>query len=260
MQLYFMRIEGRGASIRHPRVTQISDDMPAYEEQAILTPDMRTVIMMSNRSHTVPESWFNLVVAAAQRTSFDAPNTGSTQTIQFLADFIGPNHFNADLYAVDLRTKAVRRLTDMRGGVVPEFFWDRGYRRILFTNTGALINSSATPSKTYVARFIGVPRRIPRKTPPTLYGHRIEMSRVGGQAQAIRDPGPTDNRPVAARPPVKPAPAFPHRAKSADVPQIPSVAATYTGLWLTDLAEIQRLSSTSFTAPPLLQGVGQFGG
>src|SRR4029077_16889733 len=76
MQVYYRRINGAGASIDEPRVVQLSDDMPAYEEQAVFTPDMKTVIMMSNRSHTTPPSWANLVVAAAQRTKYDPPSTG----------------------------------------------------------------------------------------------------------------------------------------------------------------------------------------
>ena len=72
-------------------VTQISDAVPAYQEQAIFTPDMKTVIMMTNRSHTSPDSWANLIVAAAQRVKFDAPDTGSSQTLQFLSDFVGPD-------------------------------------------------------------------------------------------------------------------------------------------------------------------------
>ena len=62
MQLYFMRVHGNGASLQHPLVTQISDEMPAYQEQAVFTPDMRTVIMMTNRSHTSSDSWANLIV------------------------------------------------------------------------------------------------------------------------------------------------------------------------------------------------------
>lgn len=63
--------------------------------------------MMSNRAATLG-SWYGLVAAAAQRTAFDAPDTGATQTLQFLADFDGPD-FHSDLFAVDGRTGAIRR-------------------------------------------------------------------------------------------------------------------------------------------------------
>jgi hypothetical protein len=255
-----MRIKGPGASISRPRVTLLSDDMPAYEEQAILTPDMRTVIMMSNRSHTTPESWANLIVAAAQRTTYDAPNTGSTQTIQFLADFIPPTHFNSDLYAVDVGTKAIRQLTNFPRGVIPEFFWNRDYTKILFflhADTRRDIGAS------YVAQFPGAPaawRKVPSRTPAALAGKPVNMARVGAQAQKVRDPGPTDNVAVAVKPPADPAPAEPVGAPKNDKPQVPVAAATYTGLWLADLGEILRRSGSSFTTPPLISGVGQFGG
>src|SRR5262249_26105573 len=122
MNLYFMRLYGDGASPFAPMGSQISDDVPPYHEQAIFTRDMETVIMMSNR--TTPQgSWYNLIVSAAMRIGFDAPNTGSSQTLQFLSDFIGLD-FNSDLYAVDVKTKAIRQLTDFNG-VVAEFFWNR---------------------------------------------------------------------------------------------------------------------------------------
>ena len=90
---------------------------------------MKTVIMMSNRSKP-QNSWYDLIVSAAMRTGFDAPDTGSTQTLQFLSDFIGPD-FNSDLYAVDVRTKAIRQLTSFPNGVVPEFYWNRNYSKII---------------------------------------------------------------------------------------------------------------------------------
>ncbi len=147
MRLYYMRLFGRGASPEHPRVTLIGDNDAVYEEQALFTPDMRTVIMMSNRGD--PEgSWYDLVAAAAQRTGFNASETGPTQTLQFLADFDGPD-FHSDLYAVDLRTRAIRRLTNLHG-VIPEFYWNHGYTRIIWGM--GQVSSGAT----YVARFMGL--------------------------------------------------------------------------------------------------------
>ena len=68
-RVYYMRVYGRGASPEHPRVTRIGDNAPFYEEQSIFTPDMKTVIMMSNRGQT-NGSWYDLIAAAAQRTSY----------------------------------------------------------------------------------------------------------------------------------------------------------------------------------------------
>ena len=50
MGVYFMRLYGPGASPQDPQVTLISDEVVAYQEQALFTPDMKTVLMMSNRS------------------------------------------------------------------------------------------------------------------------------------------------------------------------------------------------------------------
>ena len=71
-RVYYMRLYGKGASPAHPRVTLIGDNAPLYQEQAIFTPDMKTVIMMSNRAATLG-SWYTAVASAAQRTGFDAP-------------------------------------------------------------------------------------------------------------------------------------------------------------------------------------------
>jgi hypothetical protein len=254
MQLYYMRLYGRGASPSNPRVTKISDDTPAYNEQAIFTPDMKTVIMMSNRSRS-QDSWYNLVVAAAMRTGFDAPHTGVTQTLQFLADFVGPD-FNSDLYAVDVKTKAIRQLTHFPNGVVPEFFWNRDHSELIWSaRTGAVSDAAALP--TYVGRFGGISdteRQVPKKLPASLKGKRVDMARVGGQAQAIRDPGPTDNVSLAASPPSNASPAFPHAPKRVDQASIPGVTFTYLGVWLGDLAQLSQLSGQSFTNPPLLGG------
>jgi hypothetical protein len=247
MGLYFMRLYGPGASPQDPRVTRISDETVAYQEQALFTPDMRTVIMMSNRSSR--ESWYNLIVAAARRTRFDAPETGSTQTMQFLSDFIGPGEFGSELYAVDVETRAIRQLTSL-GGVIPEFFWNRSHSKIIFAVTGR---------ETWVGEFKGVSRRVSSVIPaPGLEGAPVDMTRVGAQAQPIRDPGPTDNVPIAVQPPSNPAPAFPHAAESSDETRVPAVAGEYFVRWLGDLQDLYEKTEESFTRPPLLEALGEF--
>ncbi len=248
-RVYYMRVYGAGASPARPRVTLISDNAPFYEEQSVFTPDMKTVVMMSNRGDT-QHSWYGLVAAAAQRTGYDAPDTGPTQTLQFLADFDGPD-FRADLFAVDLRTGAIRRLTYL-DYVIPEFFWNRSYTQLLWGMNGG-------DHRTFTARFAGITspqRRIPARTPSWLYGSTIDMARVGGQAQPIRDPGPTDNAAVPVAPPVGPAPAFPH-APSSEKPAFPAVTATYLGLWLADLKALGVAADATFTTDPLKRfGIG----
>jgi hypothetical protein len=259
MQLYFMRLYGRGASPSHPRVTKISDDTPAYNEQAIFTPDMKTVIMMSNRSK--PQySWYDLIVTAAMRTGFDAPNTGSTQTLQFLSDFIGSD-FNSDLYAVDVRTKAIMQLTDFPNGVVPEFYWNHDYSKIIVGVERRGVNNVDLP--TWIGQFVGVSnneRQVPRHIPALgLEGTPVNMARIGSQAQAVRDPGPTDNFSIRIPLPSIRAAAQPHAMERSGTSTIPGVVVTYLGLWLNDLATLSRLSGQSITTPPLLGVVGQFG-
>lgn len=262
MQLYFLRLHGRGASSARPRVTQISDDTPAYNEQAVFTPDMRTVIMMSNR--TGPQgSWYDQVVATAMRTGFDAPDTGSTQTLQFLSDFVGRD-FRSDLYAVDVRTKAIRRLTHFRDGIVPEFFWDRASQRIIFTVVDNGPGPRRGSARTYVGRFRGITaaqRTAPTSAAPApgLAGRPVDMARVGAQAQTIRDPGPTDNASVPAVPPRRPAAAFPHAARRVDDPTVPAVTGTYFTLWLADLARLGEQGGRTLARPPLLDELGGFG-
>jgi hypothetical protein len=244
MRVYYMRLYGKGASPAHPRVTRIGDNAPFYEEQSVFTPDMRSVIMMSNRAATLG-CWYCLVAAAAQRSGFDAPNTGSTQTLQFLADFNGPD-FRSDLFAVDVRTKATRRLT-FQNNVIPEFYWNHDYTKILWS-----LNGQNTAS--YAGRFEGIthPRRmIPRRTPSKLYGNPVEMSRVGAQAQPIRDPGPTDNTSIPVQPPRNPAPAYPHAVTRGDETTVPFVVATYFPIWAADLVKLGQLAGVAFTADPL---------
>jgi hypothetical protein len=251
MRLYYMRLYGKGASPANPRVTLISDNAPLYQEQAIFTPDMKTVIMMSNRAATVG-SWYTAVASAAQRTRFDAPDTGASQTLQFLADFNGPD-FRADLFAVDVRTGAVRRLTYI-DRVIPEFYWNDEYTKIIWGLGG-------TPCCTYVGRFPGIAkpqREVPSQTPRALKGKPVDMSRVGAQAQPIRDPGPTDNIAVAVAPPDDPAPGLPHATERSDSITVPAVTATYLGRWLDDLDTLGDEVGATFTTDALARlGLGQ---
>jgi WD40-like Beta Propeller Repeat len=240
-RVYYMRLYGAGASPAHPRVTLIGDNAPYYEEQAVFTPDMKDVVMMSNRGATLG-SWYDLVAAAAQRTAFDAPDTGTTQTLQFLADFDGTD-FRADLYAVDGATGAIRRLTSL-DRVIPEFYWDHDYTQLVWSLGG----SQATP--TYTAHFEGVAvgeRAIPKRTPRWLEGEPVEMSRVGVQAQRIRDPGPTTNVSIGVGRPTDPAPGFPHATKSSDHGTVPAVLGSYFGSWQSDLEELGARAGLALT-------------
>lgn len=91
-------------------------------------------------------------------------------------------------------------------------------------------------------------------------GEPVDMSRVGAQAQPIRDPGPTDNVPIAVPPPSNPEPALPHAAENSDEPSVPNVAAEYFVRWLGDLQGLYEQAEESFTKPPLLAALGEFVG
>jgi hypothetical protein len=228
-QLYFMRLYGRGASPAHPRVTLLSDEAPVYQEQATFTPDMRDVIFMSKRN--APDgSWYNQVVAAAQAVRFDAPFPGSVGGPQFLADFSDPD-FTSDLFMVDVRTRALRRLTNFHY-VIPEFDWNREYTKLLWT---ALAKRKYSVTQVGSFRGIGARerRRSGRVPAPGLYGKPIDMSRVRPAAAA------------AAAPP--PGRVVPQRTK--DPAALPPVVGSYVALWLGQLEQLAARSGTDIRAP-----------
>ena len=227
-ELYFMRLYGRGASPAHPRVTQLSDNDPVYEEQAAFTPDMRDVIFMSNRN-SPNGSWYDQVIAAAQRTAFNAPDPGSTGAVQFLADFTDPA-FRSDLFMVDAATHDLRELTDFHN-VVPEFNWNDNYTELIWSGVVGGLNTNMI---TRVARFptiTAAESRLPSRIPaPGLYGQPIDMSRVTTSFARAAKAG---------------APIGTH---GRDKQTIPAVVLTYYGLWLKQLAELGRLAGTNISS------------
>ncbi len=108
---------------------------------------------------------------------------------------------------------------------------------------------------TYTGEFEGLgaaARKPPRRIPaPGLYGRPAEMKRVGAQAQPVRDPGPTDNPPIAVRPPPDPAAARPHAPRTSDTSTAPAVVLAYLDLWQSQVVELGRQAMESFTSPPL---------
>ena len=233
-QLYFMRLYGRGASPVHPRVTELSDNLPVYQEQAAFTPDMRDVIFMTNRNSPIG-SWYDEVIAAAQRTGFYAPDAGSTGTVQFLADFSDPN-FRSDLYMLDVRTHDLRELTDFHN-VVPEFNWNTGYTKLLWSG---IVGGSNHNYVTRVGSFAGVAaseRRAPRRIPaPGLYGEPIDMSRVAAPAAHADAAG--QNVPQTGK----------------DKQTLPPVVVTYYALWLEQLKALGGAAGLDIGNPLFLTG------
>ncbi len=236
LELYFMRVFGRGASPSHPRVTPLTGIDPAYTEQAIFTPDMREVIVMSSRAR--PGTWYQTVITAAQWLGFDAPDAGSAGTPMFLADFSDPK-FTSDLFMVHLATGAVRQLTAFHH-VIPEFGWNSNYTTLIWTEVVG-IPGHKVKHITRVAGFTGITaaqRQVPRFTPRGLFGAPIDTARVAGSI-----------RPISAGL----GPAAPGRRVTRTVAAaqggIPPVVVTYGVLLIGQLDELANLAKIRIGLP-----------
>ncbi|HXQ20749.1 MAG TPA: hypothetical protein VN812_03685 [Candidatus Acidoferrales bacterium] len=131
-ELYFMRVKGQGASEANPLITQLTDGSPAWDEQAVFTPDMNNVIWMSSRDHP---TWYQTVVSAAQWLAFDAPQANTLFGPMFIYTILDPR-FETELYEMDLHSHAIRRLT-LDNNVIPEFYFDHTGKRLLWTETAS---------------------------------------------------------------------------------------------------------------------------
>jgi Tol biopolymer transport system component len=108
-------------------------DNPYWDEQAIFTPDQKQVIWMSTRDH--PGLWNTWAQGLA---TAGTPNTIDNILILplFEAGFLQPLFPESnDLYELNLKTRAVRRLTTDGddGWITPEFAWDSAGKRLLWT-------------------------------------------------------------------------------------------------------------------------------
>jgi hypothetical protein len=149
-ELYFMRLYGGGASPAHPRITHLTDGSPAWDEQAVFTPDMKDVIWMSSRDAS---TWYQTVVTAARQAGYDPPFENEVVGPFFVLTVLDPK-FRTDLYELDLRTHATRRLTDLHQ-VVPEFYFNPSGTELIWT--------TGEHSHTYIGTFrtAAVPVRPP---------------------------------------------------------------------------------------------------
>jgi Tol biopolymer transport system component len=96
----------------------------AWDEQALFTPDMKSVIFMSTRDHP---GAFNTWAELAQAAGLPAEADYLTVLPLFTGGFLQPIAAEAtDLYELNLETRAVRRLTFSGddGWIIPEFTWD----------------------------------------------------------------------------------------------------------------------------------------
>jgi Tol biopolymer transport system component len=106
---------------------------PNWDEQAIFTPDQKKVIWMSTRDHSgLWNTWAGAFEAGGVPNDFDY----IAILPLFEAGFLQPVFAESnDLYELNLRTRAVRRLTTDGddGWITPEFSWDAQGKRLLWT-------------------------------------------------------------------------------------------------------------------------------
>lgn len=264
-RIFFMRVysEPSDTALTTPTVTTLTDNLPFYTEQAVFTPDMQAVIMMSNRAQPAT-AWTREVMADAQTFGFDSDqvNTGATQTLQFVTDFNGftvpSDDFISDLYIVDSSNilASPRLLTPSLppGSIVPEFYWNANYTELISTvgNVNGTIAS-------YTGSFSGsLPHTPPSSTPAWLTGTAPVWTRVGAALLTPTQTGPVTNLSVPVIAPSNPAPGQPHNGTNNDVAvqATPVVALTYGIPWQTDLTTIGNMSGHTDLASRGLNRVG----
>lgn len=178
LELYFMRLHGKGATSAHPQVTHLTDGHPGWDEQAVFTPDMKDVVWMSSRGSP---TWYQTVITAAQQTGYDPPLQNETFGPMFFMAISDPG-FHTDLYELDLSTRAVRRLTTLNR-VVPEFYFDPSGHRLLWSEGGAT-------GRTIVAT-VALPGAAPR------VGPTVTVDRRWIGARPARSATPTPGAPAS---------------------------------------------------------------
>lgn len=266
-RIFFMRLysEPSDAPLAQPMVTELTDNLPFYTEQAVFTPDMQDVIMMSNRAQS-PTSWTREVMndALSLKFDFDQVNTGATQTVQFVADFAGKtistDDFTSDLYIVDSSNIQAfpKRLTSLNK-IIPEFYWNAHYTELLWTLEDPFAPTPTSTSYTGSFSGAGIPTAVVSSTPKwiTSSEQAINWARVAGEAQPPTQTGLVTNVSVPVVAPAFPAPAFPHNANNNDTQSTPLVAATYVVSWQTDLTALGNASGHTDLAS---RGLARLGG
>jgi hypothetical protein len=166
-ELYYMRLFGQGATPLHPQVQQLTDNHPAWDEQALFTPDMSAVIYMSSRD--CPTCLYNIQTTLTQLLGVPQLPLGLDGIVYIPifyaavlpAFFLPPSQggFKTDLYVLDLYTRQLRRLTD-DNGVIPEFYFDKQGRKLIWSENhvyGTANQPGQFTNNTMTAYFEGLP-------------------------------------------------------------------------------------------------------
>jgi len=161
LQLFFCKLT---PALDGCQVQQLSTD-PSWDEQAVFTPDMTSVIYMSARGKpSLWNTWANL-----SWTANLPPDADYLLVLPlFEAGFLQPvAPASTDLYQVDLTSPglATRRLTTDGddGWIIPEFAWDPTGRFLLWTEAkyhdGLRVPLPFDPAKqaAALAAFLGSP-------------------------------------------------------------------------------------------------------
>jgi hypothetical protein len=182
-ELYFLRLYGGGASPAHPRATHLTDGNPGWDEQAVFTPDMRSVIWMSSRA---TPTWYQTVVTEAQAAGYDPPSENDVTGPVFIFTVLDPR-FRTDLYQLDLSTRAVRRLTRL-DQVIPEFYFNPSGTELLWTTGGlghTYLGTFASPETTQPwpapkpdPTWAGAPRHGDHTPPEPVRPTTVSLGRV----------------------------------------------------------------------------------
>jgi Tol biopolymer transport system component len=125
--LFFCKLTPTGCDVR-----RLTND-PAWDEQAIFTPDGRDVVFMSTRSHP---GFYNEFTALTQAAGLTTDEDWLLSLPVFEAGFLQPAAPEAtDLHLIDLDTGQTRRLTTDgdQGWITPEFTWDPTNRFLYWT-------------------------------------------------------------------------------------------------------------------------------
>jgi Tol biopolymer transport system component len=166
-EVFYMRLYGQGATPLTPYVQQLTDGNPAWDEQALFTPDMSAVLYMSSRD--CPTCLYNNQTTLSHLLGVPQLPLGldgvvyiplffaATASTLLLPPTLGG--FKSDLYVLDLHTRQLRRLTD-DNGVIPEFYFDR-QGRTLFWSENHVYGTANIPgvytNNTMTAYFAGLP-------------------------------------------------------------------------------------------------------